>query len=368
MATAEPIQQRKTEHLALALGPDAEVSAPGWNDVQLVHHALPSVDAADVDLGAKFLGRCLRIPLVIAGMTGGHPDTVAVNRVLARAAERAGIAIGVGSQRAALRDSGVAWTYEVVRECAPSTLVIGNIGIGQLVDQDSEPALDRDDLIAAIAMVRADALAVHLNFLEESVQPEGQVRAAGAGTALAALAAELPVPLIGKETGAGLSRAVALRLRTLGIKAVDVGGLGGTSFAAIEAARARARGDADRAALGVALSQWGIPTAVSIAGCAGVLPCVATGGIRSGVDAAKAIALGADLVGVARPLLERAVKGEEAVLEWIDQFERQLRTAVFLTGGRRLADLRLAPRVILGPTRQWLEQLGYADAQQNMLL
>lgn len=361
-AASLEIARRKGEHLAIVSERDVEARIrAGWEDVHLVHDALPVVDRDAVDLSTKLLGRTLRLPLVISGMTGGHERARAVNAALARVAEREGIAIGVGSQRAALRDPTLVPTYAVVREAAPKAFVIANVGISQLVPQDREPPLDGAAVRTIVRMVRADALAVHLNYLEESVQPEGQTRATGVERALRALVRRSPVPVIAKETGAGISRDVALRLRRLGVAAIDVGGVGGTSFAAVEAQRAEARGDARRALLGERFRDWGVPTAVAVVGAAAArLPVIATGGVRSGLDAAKALALGATAVGVGRPLLQRALEGEDAVTEWVRQFEFELRAAVFLAGLRRARDLAKAAVVVTGETRAWLDQLGYA--------
>jgi isopentenyl-diphosphate Delta-isomerase len=361
MSDAEEIAKRKGEHLQLAAegDVDARVTA-GWEDVSIAHDALPAIDAADVDLSARFLRRTFRLPLVISGMTGGHPRAMAVNELLASVAEREGIAIGVGSQRAALRDPSLVPTYAIVREAAPRAFVIANIGIAQLVKQKEGAPLTAKDVERIVDMVRANAVALHLNYLEESVQPEGQTRAGGSTAAVRELVRRSPVPVIAKETGAGITFEVARRLRSLGIKAIDVGGAGGTSFAAIEALRAQARGDALRMRLGQRFRDWGVPTAVAVAGASAVaLPVIATGGVRSGLDAAKALALGATLVGVGRPLLQAALKGEESIVEWIRAFEVELRTAVFLSGQRRAADLSRASVVVTGNTLAWLEQLGY---------
>jgi isopentenyl-diphosphate delta-isomerase len=249
-------------------------------------------------------------------------------------------------------------------------------------------------------MVRADALAVHLNYLEEVVQPEGQTRAKGARAALAHLVREMPVPVVAKETGAGLSRDVALRLRDLGVAALDVGGSGGTSFAAIEASRAATAGDMVRAATGLAFAGWGIPTAASVGLCADVLPVIAVGGVRNGLDAARAMHLGAVAVGVGRPLLEQALLGARgsqtsasetggsepgasepsgsetgasetgaseggAVKDWIDGFAHQLRASVFLAGVPSARALGSASAVIRGATRDWLNQQGETDGQRS---
>jgi isopentenyl-diphosphate Delta-isomerase len=296
-------------------------------------------------------------------MTGGHGRAIAVNELLGRVAERAGIAIGVGSQRAALRDPTLVPTYAVVRDSAPHAFVIANVGVSQLVKQGGERALAAKDVREIVKMVRADALALHLNYLEESVQPEGQTRATGTEAAVRALTKASPVPVIAKETGAGISRATALRLRRLGVAAIDVGGVGGTSFAAIEGLRARERGDALRMSLGERFRDWGLPTAVAVVGASAArLPVIATGGVRSGLDAAKALALGATIVGVGRPLLQAALKGEGACMDWLAAFEMELRTAVFLAGIKRASDLRRVPIVVTGRSKMWIDQLAYRRA------
>jgi isopentenyl-diphosphate delta-isomerase len=361
---ADEIGRRKGEHLELAAKGDVEtLVTAGWEDVHLVHDALPTIDAASIDLSARFLGHTLRLPLVISGMTGGHGRAIAINELLGRVAERAGIAIGVGSQRAALRDPSLVPTYAVLRDSAPTAFVIANVGVSQLVRQGDEAALSAKDVRAIVKMVRADALALHLNYLEESVQPEGQTRANGTESAIRALAKASPVPIIAKETGAGISRATALRLRRLGVAAIDVGGVGGTSFAAIEGLRARERGDALRMTLGERFRDWGMPTAVAVVGASAArLPLIATGGVRSGLDAAKALALGATAVGVGRPLLQAALKGEQACLDWLAAFELELRTAIFLSGIKRASDLRRVPIVLTGRTKVWMDQLAYRRA------
>jgi isopentenyl-diphosphate Delta-isomerase len=357
----ESIEARKADHLRLSAAGDVDaLVGPGWDDVRLVHEALPELDQSAIDLSVRFLGAPLRAPLMIAGMTGGHETARDVNAVLARAAERHGLAMGVGSQRAALGRADLAYTYTVVREQAPSAFLIGNIGAPQLVAQGSTPPLELDDVARAVRMIRANALAVHLNFLQESVQPEGDRQALGCASAIRAVVGHVEVPVIAKETGAGLSRVTALVLQGLGVAAVDVGGVGGTSFAALEGLRAEAQGARGAHKLGQVFRDWGIPTPVSVIGVqASGLPVIATGGIRTGLDAAKALALGATLVGVARPLLQAALQGDQAVDAWIAQFLSELRTTLFLTGSANLASLRTKSRVITATTREWLVQLGY---------
>ena len=360
----ELIERRKADHLRLSAAGDVDaLVGAGWDDVVLVHEALPEVDFGDIDLSVTFLGKQLRAPLLIAGMTGGHRTAHAVNATLARAAQRHGLAMGVGSQRAALKRADLAYTYTVVREEAPTAFIIGNIGAPQLIAQGETASLTDEEISAAIRMVKADALAVHLNFLQESVQPEGERRAAGCAAAIAHVVESVGVPVVAKETGAGLARSTAMTLKNLGVRALDVGGVGGTSFAAIEGLRAEAQGARGNQRLGDVFRDWGIPTSVSVIGArAASLPLIATGGIRTGLDAAKALALGATLVGVARPLLQAALEGDGAVDGWIAQFLDELRTALFLSGSRDLGSLRNKPRVILGSTRAWIEQLGYVQA------
>ena len=354
----DPISLRKSEHLDLAQRLSDEVNgSPGWSDIHLVHQALPGVDAEEVETTTDFLGRRLDLPLVIAGMTGGHEGAIEINRLLAWAAQKYGLAIGVGSQRAALEYPELSPSYSVIRQEAPSAVVIGNIGISQVIDFHESGQLDRR-VQELIDMVGADALAIHLNFLEEVVQPEGQTRARGAVAALAAAVATAAVPVIAKETGGGISAEAARILRDVGIAMIDVGGRGGTSFAAIEAERSRVRGDDRKSELGAALAGWGIPTAVSVRACHDVLPTIAVGGVRTGVDAAKSLALGAVAAGVGRPLLVSATIGADAVSTWLDSFTLQLRSAMFLSGAHRVADLPGVARVVVGATGEWFAQLG----------
>lgn len=360
---SDPIQERKAEHLRLTATADVESRrGAGWADVRLVHAALPELDWDEIDCSQVFLGRRLRLPLVIAGMTGGFEAAGVVNARLGAAAEMHGIALGVGSQRAALATPALAQTYMIVRQAAPTAFLVANVGAPQLIPQDGKPALALAQIEEAVQMIGANALAVHLNYLQEIVQPEGDRQARGCGEAIERLAAEMALPLIAKETGAGMSGRTAAQLRGYGVAALDVGGAGGTSFARVEGLRAAAQGDEIRAGLGDLFRDWGIPTAVSIVEAASAgLPLIATGGIRSGLDAAKAIALGATLVGVARPLIQAALEGPEAIDLWLRRFEAEFQTAMFLTGSRTVDDLRHCQKVVLGDTQEWLRQLPGQD-------
>jgi isopentenyl-diphosphate delta-isomerase len=360
----DEIQARKADHLHMATDDRAEtVRSAGFDDVHLVHDAVPELDLAAIDTSIDFLGRRLALPLVISAMTGGHAEGGRVNAILARAAERFGIAMGVGSQRAALVDPALRATYAVTRTEAPAAFLIANVGAAQLIAQGEADPLGTSDVDGLIDAIRADALAIHLNPLQELVQPEGDRNTRGMLDAMRALVGAVDVPVIAKETGGGMSDGAARRLAATGAAAIDVGGVGGTSFVAIEAMRAEKRGDERGVRLGRLLRDWGIPTVASVvlARSAGV-PIVATGGVRSGLDAAKAIAMGATAVGVARPLLQAAIAGgDEAVASWIDEFAEGLVAAMFLTGSPDVETLRRRPTVVVGGTEAWLRQLGIND-------
>ncbi len=240
----DEVRQRKIEHVNVALGQD--VSAPqraSWSDIQFVHQALPEVDLDAIDTSVNFLDHTLRYPIFVSSLTGGHPDVMNINRNLARAAEQYGLAIGVGSQRAAIVNPDLAPTYAVMREHAPHAFLIANIGAPQFIPQARHVAFTLEQVQCAIDMIGANALAVHMNNLQEAAQPEGDRRAVGAAAALKALTAQVKLPVIAKETGAGVSREQAFLLRSCGVSAIDVGGAGGSSMAAMEAERSRSRGD-----------------------------------------------------------------------------------------------------------------------------
>lgn len=357
---AARIAARKLEHLELALTPGARAdTGPGWADVHLVPRALPGVSLDEVDLRTPLLGRELAAPVVIVPMTGGHPDAGELNAVLGEAAERLGIAVGVGSQRAALVEPSLAASFASVRRHAPGAFVIANIGACQLVAQGREPPLGPEALATVVEMVGADALSIHLNVVQELVQPEGDRNTTDLAAGIAAAVEASPVPVIVKETGAGMDRETAEQLAGLGVGALDVGGVGGTSFARIEAARARAAGSAAHLRRGEVFGDWGLPTAVSVLETAGVgLPVVATGGVTTGLDAAKALALGATAVGVGRVAIEAAQRGVDTLAGRLEELLDELRTAMVLCGTATPAGLRSRPPVLTGFTHDWARQRG----------
>jgi len=300
-------------------------------------------------------GRKLAAPLFIAGMTGGAPEAGPVNEKLAQAAEATGIGIGTGSQRAAIEDPSLEYTYRVIRDNAPGTLVIANLGAPQFVSE-----YGRIEAEKAINMVDADCLAIHLNSLQEAIQPEGDTNYTQVLDRIKELTQSTSTPIIAKETGAGICVEDAIQLEQAGVAGIDVSGVGGTSWARVEAIRSRNRKRFDREQLGNTFCDWGIPTAVSTIEVATSIQGVVltSGGIRSGLDAAKAIALGADAVGAALPFLKVA-KTSADIEEHINAFIEGLKIAMFLTGSRTIQDLQEKSKVvILGRTREWLQVRG----------
>jgi len=357
----ERVKQRKAEHVQAALTRDLSApQAASWRDIHLVHQALPEVDLDAIDTGVHFLGHALRYPVLISSMTGGHPDVTAINRTLARAAEHYGLALGVGSQRAGIINPQMAHSYAVVREAAPGAFLLANVGAPQLIGQGHAEPFTLEQVSTAIEMIGANALAVHLNSLQEAVQPEGDRYTVGEARALKRLVAQLDLPVVAKETGAGICREQALLLKSCGVAAIDVGGAGGSSMSAMEAERSADRGDGRARAMGALYRDWGIPTPISVieAGAAG-LPLIATGGVRSGLDIARALALGASLVGMAYPFLKAASESFEAVCELIEGLISELQVAMQLSGAASIAELSQTDVVVTGETYHWLKLRGF---------
>jgi isopentenyl-diphosphate delta-isomerase len=352
MTEPSKTEQRKAEHVNIILQENVSADYNYWNDVRLLHRALPEIDLDDIDLGVTFLGKRLQAPLIISSMTGGFGMGKEINANLAKAAAEVGVAMGVGSQRAALEKPDLVPTYAVVKDYGVP-LVLANLGAPQLVPQEGKRAYGVADAKKAIDMIDADALIIHLNFLQEVVQPEGDRRAKGCLAAIRSLAAQFP--LMAKETGAGISREIAMRLKEAGAKAIDVGGLGGTSFSAVEHYRARKEASSLKERLGATFWNWGIPTPASILLADVGLPLVATGGVRSGLDVAKGIALGATMAGMAKPMLEAAKVSADAVVTELRGVIEELKAAMFLTGSTSIEELQDRPVIVSPPTKSWLE-------------
>jgi len=341
------IGSRKDAHLAICTERDVEHRGSTLLDqVHLLHDSLPELSISDVDLSVEYFGRRLQAPIVISGMSGGTRNGRELNRAMATAAQKFGLAMGVGSQRAMLVDPDAIDTFRV-REVAPDILLFANLGCVQA----------RDVGVARVAelveAIRADAICIHLNPAQELVQDEGDRDFRGCLDAIAELVDTLHVPTIVKETGCGLAPATLTRLAAVGVEWVDTAGAGGTSWTGIEALRGGAR----QQALGEALHDWGIPTAASVAYArrAG-FRIIASGGIRSGLDAARAIALGADAAGLALPFLRAfAAGGTTEVLNAAAGLVESLQSIAMLVGAATVAALRDAPRVLGPELRAWLD-------------
>ena len=353
---ASETTRRKRSHITTALHRDVQAHvSTGFDDVSLVHNALPELDHEEVDLTCELFGHKLAAPVIIESMTGGTPIAAKINATLGKIAEELQIPMGVGSQRAAIDDPKLAYTFQVARENAPSAPILANLGCPQIVKEDG---IERAK--AAVEMIKADALVIHLNALQESVQFEGQTRFKGALGRIRELASTLSVPVLVKETGAGISRETAVSVERAGVKGIDVAGLGGTSWAAVEYHRAREKHRTRQAHLGLAFWDWGIPTAASIVEVvrSTKVKIIASGGVRNGLHIAKAIPLGAHYGGLAMPVLKSASKSHKEARENLLSVIDELRTAMFLTGSKNLDQLHKCPIVITGRTREWLVARG----------
>lgn len=330
--------ERKSQHLDIVLGGRAAGNGrTGLDAVRFEHVALPELDFDAVDLSTRFLGRGLALPFLVSSMTGGPARAAAINANLAAACQAAGVALAVGSQRVALEAGDAGGLDAGLRHAAPDIPILANLGAAQL-----NLGYGTDHARRAVEAIEADALIIHLNPLQEALQPEGDRDWRGLLTKIGALSRTLPVPLVVKEVGAGLSGSLVARLADEGITHFDTAGAGGTSWAAVEGARASHPRDA---AIAAAFADWGIPTATALLQTRAACPdatIIASGGLSTGLDAARAIRLGADLAGFAATLLPAAIHSAEAVLDAFAVLEGQLRVACFCTGSADLAALRKA--------------------------
>ena len=333
-------QQRKKEHLELCLDTTSVSSqfGTGLDRYSFVHNALPELDIDELDVSTKFLGKPLQAPILISSMTGGFELARQVNRNLAAAAQDLGLAMGVGSQRVAIEEPSVADSF-AVRDVAPDILLLSNLGAVQL-----NYGYTVDHCRRAVEMIGADGLILHLNVLQEAVQPEGNRNFRGLGEKIAEVCRQLEVPVVAKEVGSGISAEVAVRLKHAGVKAIDIAGRGGTSWYAVEAQRAAQRGKPAE----TTFSGWGIPTEEALVAVRKSVPdlqLVASGGVRTGLDIAKCIALGADMTAFGQPLLAAALESPEKVVQFISGIVQEIKITMLCVGARNLDELRKIPLV-----------------------
>jgi isopentenyl-diphosphate delta-isomerase len=348
---AEKTEKRKAEHIRICLEEKAQARkiTAGFEDIKFVHRALPEINREDINLSTSFLNKNFSAPLIVGAMTGGTEEAVKINQNIAVAVEKLGLGMGLGSQRAAIENCTLEKTFAVARKAAPNAFLIANIGGIQLVH-----GYNVKEVKKVIEMIDADAVAIHLNALQEAVQPEGQTSFKGVLAKIGEVAGKIDQPVIVKETGAGISAEDAEALKNAGVAAIDVGGVGGTSFAAVEYYRGEK-------ALGDVFWDWGIPTVASIVEVVQSvkLPVIASGGVRTGIDIAKALTLGANLVSIVQPVLETAVKSSKTTELLLLGLINELRNVLFLVGAKNIASLTDVPLIICNETAEWLKIRGF---------
>jgi len=334
----EVIKQRKKEGIVIPLtrNVQAKESSTYLEYVKLIHNALPEIDFDAVETSQKFLGHNFRAPIIIDSMTGGTPEATKINSRLSLAAEKFGFGMGLGSQRAGLLSRELAETYSIARSNAPNAFLVANIGGAQL-----SKGLKINDIKNMIQMIEADALVVHLNPLQELIQPEGEPKYKGVLSKIKEICSNFDIPIIVNEVGAGISMDVAKRLQSAGVSAINVAGSGGTSWAGVEKLRAETAHDNNKINLGELFWDWGIPTAVSLIEVTKSvkIPVIASGGIRNGLEIAKCIALGANMCGMAFPFLRHASKSLESLYDFTNRTLIELRSAMFLVGSKNINQL-----------------------------
>ena len=338
MSKVTQTSTRKSDHIRINLEENVQSGlTTGLERYRFIHQALPEVDLEDVDLSLRLFDRKLKAPILISSMTGGTSEAAAINRTLATAAQEAGIAMGLGSQRAAIEQPELASTFQV-RSVAPDILLFANLGAVQLNYQYGVDQCQR-----AVDMIEADALILHLNALQEAVQPEGDTHFAGLLKKIETVCRSLPVPVIAKEVGWGFSEQAARQLFAAGVSAIDVAGAGGTSWSQVEMHRAKTE---SQARLAAAFIEWGIPTTEAIQNVRRAAPQLvvfASGGIRTGIDIAKCIALGATLGGMASPFLKAAARSVDDTIQTIEEIRREIQVCMFAASAKNLNELSRTP-------------------------
>jgi len=366
---AKETRKRKADHIRISLNQNVQAKkiTTGFEDIYFVHKALPEIDKQEIDLSTTVFNHKFSAPLIVGAITGGTPEASKINATIAEAVEELGLGMGVGSQRAAIEDKKLEKTFTIARKKAPTAFLIANIGGVQLVH-----GYGLKEVKKAIEMIDADAIAIHLNPLQEAIQPEGQANFKGVLKKIAEITKELEKPVIAKETGAGMAAEEAKMLETAGVKGIDISGAGGTSFAAVEYYRTKEKVNILQRRLGSVFWDWGIPTAVSIVEVSQTvkIPIIASGGIRNGVEIVKALALGANLTSLSQPILQTAIKGVKETKEMLSLLMEELKNTMFLVGAESVQTLRQTSLIIIGKTGEWLRTRkfdveNYAQRRRN---
>ena len=352
------IGERKADHIEVCLKENVQSRrvTTGFEDVHLVHKALPEIEREKIDISTTVFGYKFSAPIFVGAMTGGTEKATKINAAIAEAVEELNLGMGVGSQRIAIGNPNIEHSFSVVREKAPTAFILANIGGPQLISKYGIKEAKK-----AVELVQANALAIHLNALQEAVQPEGDTDYSGLIKKIGEVVQELDVPVIVKETGAGIASEDAKLLEDADVAGIDVAGAGGTSWAAVEYYRAKTRQDSFNQRFGETFWDWGIPTTVSIVEAVQSVnvPVIASGGIRNGINATKALALGASLASSTYQFLEPAIKSSEDVKKALQLFVGEVRNAMFLVGADSIKELQKVPVVLTGKTAEWLKLRGF---------
>ncbi len=339
-ALIDQIKRRKREGIEIPLNENVQgrTASTYLEYVKLLHNALPEINYDQIDLSIEFLNRSFSAPLIIDSMTGGTDEAFVINKRLGLIAERYGLGMGLGSQRAGLKSDKLVESYSIARKVAPNAFLIANIGGAQLSD-----GLSNSDILKIIKMIDANALAIHLNPLQELIQPEGEPRFKGILKKITNLVNEVEIPIIVKEVGSGISADVAIKLEKSGINSINVAGAGGTSWAGIEKIRADQHNEYLKSQLGELFWDWGIPTALSILLVSNSvkIPVIASGGLRNGLEIAKCLILGANVCAMAFPFLKRASKSEEELEKFTQLILSEIRATMFLLGAKMYIRLKI---------------------------